>query len=37
LGFPGKGRYDALVVRDTADDAAAVIVDKGLMTEKPER
>jgi alpha-glucosidase len=28
LGFLGKGRYDALVVRDKADDPAAVIVEK---------
>jgi hypothetical protein len=26
-GFLGKGRYDALVVRDTSDDAAAVVVE----------
>jgi alpha-glucosidase len=28
LGFLGKGRYDALVVRDKADDPAAVVVEK---------
>jgi alpha-glucosidase len=28
LGFLGKGRYDALVVRDNADDPAAVTVAK---------
>ena len=27
LGFLAKGRYDALVVRDKADDAAAVVVE----------
>jgi alpha-glucosidase len=28
LGFLGKGRYDALVVRDKGDDPAAVVVGK---------
>jgi alpha-glucosidase len=28
LGFLGKARYDALVVRDNRDDAAAVVVEK---------
>jgi alpha-glucosidase len=28
LGFLGKGRYDALVVRDKGDDPAAVVVEK---------
>jgi alpha-glucosidase len=28
LGFLGKGRYDALVVRDKTDDPAAVVVEK---------
>jgi len=32
LGFLGKGRYDALVVRDNLDDAAAVVVAKATMT-----
>ena len=32
LGFLGKGRYDALVVRDNPDDAAAVTVAKATMT-----
>jgi alpha-glucosidase len=27
LGFLGKGRYDALIVRDKSDDAAAVAVE----------
>jgi hypothetical protein len=27
LGFRGKGRYDALVVRDRPDDPAAVTVE----------
>jgi alpha-glucosidase len=36
LGFLGKGRYDALVVRDTSDDPAAVIVEKTrLMATTP--
>ena len=29
LGFLGKGRYDALVVRDKADDPAAVLLERG--------
>jgi alpha-glucosidase len=32
LGFLGKGRYDALVVRDNPDEAAAVTVAKATMT-----
>jgi alpha-glucosidase len=28
LGFLGQGRYDALVVRDRSDDAAAVVVEQ---------
>jgi Glycoside hydrolase 97. len=28
LGFLGKGGYDALVVRDRSDDAAAVVVEQ---------
>ncbi len=34
-GFLGKGRYDALVVRDTSDDAAAVVVEQ--QARPPER
>jgi alpha-glucosidase len=32
LGFLGKGRYDALIVRDKSDDPAAVIVEKASLT-----
>jgi alpha-glucosidase len=32
LGFLGKGRYDALVVRDKTDDPAAVTVEKTTLT-----
>jgi alpha-glucosidase len=32
LGFLGKGRYDALIVRDRNDDPAAVIVEKAALT-----
>jgi len=32
LGFLGKGRYDALFVRDNPDDAAAVAISKATMT-----
>ena len=32
LGFLGKGRYDALVVRDNPDDPAAVVLAKATMT-----
>jgi hypothetical protein len=28
LGFPGRGGYDALIVRDRAGDPAAVAVEK---------
>ena len=36
LGFLGKGRYDALVVRDTKDDAAAVGVEHtGVAADTP--
>jgi hypothetical protein len=32
LGFLGKGRYDALIVRDNQDHPAAVIVEKTALT-----
>jgi alpha-glucosidase len=34
LGFLGDGRHDALVVRDQADDAAAVVVEKVSATAR---
>jgi len=34
LGFLGSGRYDALLVRDNADDSGAVVVEKTTTTAR---
>jgi alpha-glucosidase len=34
LGFLGTRRYDALVVRDTADDSGGVVVEKTMATAR---